>query len=132
MSKKIAFAAMIIFTVGSLGVVNAQPTAKISKIGVLADFSSPQLDALRQGLRDLGYIEGQNLFIDYRYAEGKYERIPELVAELLGLKIDLILTSGPITPIAAKNIKGYRLFSHSVVIRSKPDSSRVWRGLEEP
>ncbi len=104
--NKMLFAAMIIFTVGSLGVVNAQQTAKISRIGVLADFSSPQLDALRQGLRDLGYIEGQNLFIEYRYAEGRYERIPELVAELLGLKIDVILTSGPTTPIAAKIIKG--------------------------
>jgi putative ABC transport system substrate-binding protein len=104
--NKMLFAAMIIFTVGSLGVVNAQQTAKISRIGVLADFSSPQLDALRQGLRDLGYIEGQNLLIEYRYAEGRYERIPELVAELLGLKIDVILTSGPTTPIAAKIIKG--------------------------
>jgi putative ABC transport system substrate-binding protein len=104
--NKMLFAAMIIFTVVSLGVVNAQQTAKISRIGVLADFSSPQLDALRQGLRDLGYIEGQNLLIEYRYAEGRYERIPELVAELLGLKIDVILTSGPTTPIAAKIIKG--------------------------
>ena len=100
------FAAMIIFTISALGVVNAQPTGKISRIGILADFVTPQLDALRQGLRDLGHTEGQNLFIEYRYAEGRHERIPEIVAELLGLKIDLILTSGPITPIAAKIIKG--------------------------
>mgnify|MGYP003575362174 CR=1 FL=1 len=104
--NKMLFAAMIIFTLASLGVVKAQPTAKIARIGILADFVTPQLDALRQGLRDLGYIEDQNLFIEYRYAEGKHERIPELVAELLGLKIDLILTSGPTTPIAAKIIKG--------------------------
>lgn len=97
---------MIIFTQASLGVVNAQPTGKISRIGILADFITPQLDALRQGLRELGYIEGQNLLIEYRYAEGRHERVPELVAELLGLKIDLILTSGPTTPIAAKIIKG--------------------------
>lgn len=106
MNKKIFFAAMIIFTLASLGVVNAQPTGKISRIGILADFITPQLDALRQGLRELGYIEGQNLLIEYRYAEGRHERVPELVAELLGLKIDLILTSGPTTPIAAKIIKG--------------------------
>jgi putative ABC transport system substrate-binding protein len=97
---------MIIFILGSVeGVVNAQPTGKIPKIGILADFVTPQLDALRQGLRDLGYIEGQNLLIEYRYAEGRHERIPELVAELLDLKTDLILTSGPITPNAAKIIK---------------------------
>ena len=106
MNKKISLAAMIILTVVSFSVANAQPTAKVSRIGILADFSSPQLDALRQGLRALGYIEGQNLLIEYRYAEGRHERVPELVAELLGLKIDLILTSGPITPVAAKIIKG--------------------------
>ena len=105
MNKKFV-AAMIILTVVSFSVANAQPTAKVSRIGILADFITPQLDALRQGLRDLGYIEGQNLLIEYRYAEGRHERVPELVAELLGLKIDLILTSGPITPVAAKIIKG--------------------------
>jgi putative tryptophan/tyrosine transport system substrate-binding protein len=79
MNKKIFFAAMIIFTLGALGIVNAQPTGKMPRIGILADFITPQLDALRQGLRDLGYIEGQNLFIEYRYVEGRHERIPELV-----------------------------------------------------
>ncbi|HUC97848.1 MAG TPA: ABC transporter substrate-binding protein [Candidatus Polarisedimenticolaceae bacterium] len=106
MNKKILFAAMIIFTFASLGVVTAQPTAKVARIGILADFVTPQLDALRQGLRDLGYIEGQNLFIEYRYSEGRHERVPELVSDLLGRKIDLILTSGPTTPTAAKIIKG--------------------------
>ena len=66
---------------------------------------TPQLDALRQGLRDFGYIEGQNLLVEYRYAEGKRERIPELVAELLDLKIDLIVPMGPLTPVAAKIVK---------------------------
>ena len=97
---------MIILAVACFRTVDAQPTAKIPRIGILADFITPQLDALRQGLRDLGYIEGQNLLIEYRYAEGRHERIPELVAELLDLKTDLILTSGPITPNAAKIIKG--------------------------
>ncbi|HEX6438033.1 MAG TPA: hypothetical protein VF182_12925, partial [Candidatus Binatia bacterium] len=70
MNKKFFLAAMIIFTVGSLGVVNAQPTAKIPRIGIIAPGKSPQLDALRHGLRDFGYTEGQNLLIDYRYVEG--------------------------------------------------------------
>jgi ABC-type uncharacterized transport system substrate-binding protein len=104
--KKTLFLSLFILTVASVRIINAQPTAKIPRIGILTDFSSPQLDALRQGLRDLGYIEGQNLLIEYRYAEGRHERIPQLIAELLGLKIDLILTSGPTTPIAAKIIKG--------------------------
>ena len=102
MNKKILFSVMIILSLVCLHTANAQPTRKIARIGILANFSSPQLDALRQGLRDIGYIEGQNLLIEHRYAEGKRERIPELVAELLGLKIDLIVPIGPTTPLVAK------------------------------
>ncbi len=87
MNKKIFVAAMIILTLASIGVANAQPPGKISRIGIVADVNSPQLEALRQGLRDMGYIEKQNLVIEYRYAEGKRDRVPELVAELLDLKI---------------------------------------------
>ena len=105
MNKKIFFAAMIIFTLASLGVLNAQPAAKIPRIGIIAPGKSPQLDALRQGLRDFGYTEGQNLLIDYRYVEGKRDRIPELVAELLDLKIDIIVPMGPLAPVVAKIVK---------------------------
>ena len=99
------FAAMIIFTLGSLGVVNAQPAAKIPRIGIIAPGKSPQLEALRHGLRDFGYTEGQNLLIDYRYVEGKHDRIPEVVAELLDLKIDIIVPMGPLAPVVAKIVK---------------------------
>jgi putative ABC transport system substrate-binding protein len=98
-------AAMIIFTLASLGLVNAQPTANIPRIGIIAPGKSPQLDALRQGLRDFGYSEGQNLLIDYRYVEGKRDRIPELVAELLDLKIDIIVPMGPLAPVVARIVK---------------------------
>jgi len=104
MNKKFFFAAMII-TVASHGVLNAQPAAKIPRIGIIAPGKSPQLDALRQGLRDFGYTEGQNLLIDYRYVEGKPDRIPELVAELLDLKIDIIVPMGPLAPVVAKIVK---------------------------
>ena len=105
MNKKIFFAAMIIFTLGSLGIVNAQPTAKIPRIGIVAPGKSPQLDALRHGLRDFGYTEGQNLLIEYRYVEGKRDRLPELVAELLDLKIAIIVPMGPLAPVVAKIVK---------------------------
>jgi putative ABC transport system substrate-binding protein len=105
MNKKIFFAAMIIFTLGALGIVNAQPTAKTTRIGIVAPGKSPQLEALRQGLRDFGYTEGQNLVIDYRYVEGKRDRIPELVAELLDLRIDIIVPMGPLAPAVAKIVK---------------------------
>ena len=106
MHKKIFFAAMVIVTLAAVRIADAQATEKIARIGILANFSSPQLDALRQGLRDIGYIEGQNLLVHQRYAEGKRDRVPELVAETLGHKVDLIVTMGPITPIVAKTVKG--------------------------
>ena len=106
MNKKIFFSLMIIFALAFFHIVNAQPAGKIARIGILADFNSPQLEALRQGLRDHGYIEGQNLLIEYRYVEGKRDHVPGLVAELLGLKIDLIVTLGPMTPVVAKTVKG--------------------------
>src|SRR5262249_48821561 len=62
------------------------------------------LDAFRQRLRELGWVEGHNIVIDYRYAEGRVDRLPDLAAELVRLKVDLIVASagGP-TPTAAKN-----------------------------
>src|SRR2546427_4380095 len=74
---------------------NAQPPGKIPRIGVLAAGSPAtfisRYEAFRQGLRELGYVEGQNIAIEYRYAEGKFERLPDLAAELVSLKVDLIV-----------------------------------------
>ena len=70
---------------------------KLYRLGFLSEgFSgpSPDLEAFRQGLRDLGYIEGKNLLIEYRYAEGKGDRYPELVSDLVRLKVDVIVANG--------------------------------------
>ena len=56
--------------------------------------NDPEIHPFRQGLRDLGYVEGKNILIEYRYAEGKRDRIPELVAELVHLKVDVTRPSG--------------------------------------
>src|SRR3989442_508194 len=64
--------------------------------------SSPNIEAFRQGLRDLGYTEGKNIIIEYRGAGGKFERMPELVAELIGLGVNVIVTTGMPAVIAAK------------------------------
>jgi putative tryptophan/tyrosine transport system substrate-binding protein len=84
----------------------AQQTGKVARIAYLdpstesavADF----LDAFRKELSKLGWIEGKNLTIEYRFAEQKTERLPELAAELVRLKVDLIATSGGPAPLAAK------------------------------
>ncbi len=77
----------------------AQQEGKVYRIGFLdyrlrSTTTDPRFIALRQGLRELGYVEGQNLVIEYRSAKGKRERLPEVAAELVRLKVDIILTSG--------------------------------------
>jgi putative tryptophan/tyrosine transport system substrate-binding protein len=76
----------------------AQPAGKVYRIGFLGN-STAALEAhlvgpFRDGLRDLGYLEGRNALIEYRWAEGQYERFPALIAELIALKVDVIVTAG--------------------------------------
>ena len=76
--------------------VNAQQPAKIPRIGYVSGSGDvnnpgPPVKAFRQGLRDLGYIEGKNILVEYRYAEGMRDRISGLVVELVGLKLDVLV-----------------------------------------
>ena len=84
----------------------AQPQEKVWRIGMLEtvspELNTANLDAFQQGLRERGYIEGRNLIIEYRSADGRSERFPGLVAELVGLKVDLIVTRGTPASLAAK------------------------------
>ena len=82
----------------------AQQAAKIARIGYLVPnlTASPEThEAVRQGLRGLGYVEGRNLVIEYRDAEGKLERLPALAAELVALKVDVIVAPGTPQALAA-------------------------------
>jgi putative ABC transport system substrate-binding protein len=84
----------------------AQQRQKIPRIGVLS-VTSPatipaRLDAFRQGLRELGYVEGKNIVIEYRYADGKLDRVPPLAAEMVRLNVDVILTGGSAATRPAK------------------------------
>jgi len=93
------------------GLVLASLTAEgqpagVPRVGYLGN-SSPSLevdllDAFRQGLREFGYTEGQNIIIEYRWAEGKYDRFPDLLADLVRLKVDAIVTAGTPGALAAK------------------------------
>jgi putative ABC transport system substrate-binding protein len=96
-------------TFSSLAVA-AQQVGKIYKIGVLEPFSALEsaanLDALRKGLRELGYVEGQNLVIEYRSADGRNERFIDLAATLARAKVDVIVTRGTPAVLAAKDATG--------------------------
>ena len=84
----------------------AQPAGKVYRIGFLGN-STEALEAnlvgpFREGLRERGYVEGRDLTIEYRWAEGAYERFPALIAELIALKLDIIVTAGTLAALAVK------------------------------
>src|SRR5262245_28349329 len=88
-------------------IAEAQQPKKIPRIGYLsaadAATESTRSEGIRLALRERGYIEGQNIAIEYRYADGKFDRLPELATELVRLKVDIIQVSGNRPILAAKN-----------------------------
>jgi putative ABC transport system substrate-binding protein len=107
MKRKISVFTLSAMLFALCGSVDAQQPKKVTRIGFLAPptapFLSTRVEAFRQGLRQLGYLEGKNISIEYRYAEGKLDRLPHLAAELVHLKPDVILTASEIGVLAAKN-----------------------------
>ena len=102
--KKRVFVAILFAGLFALSFpAEAQQQAKVPRIGYLSGASlsaiSARIEALRQGLRELGYVEGKNIVIEWRWAEGKPDRLPDLAAELVRLKVDIIVSAGPaVTP----------------------------------
>ena len=95
----------ILFTLCSSA--EAQQPKKIPRIGYFsgnsASADSPRVEAFGQGLRALGHVEGQNIAIEYRYTDGKFERLPDVAAELVGLKVDVLVAVTTNAALAAKN-----------------------------
>src|SRR4029077_15150702 len=103
MNKKILVSILAVVILALVYPAEAQQPKKVFRIGFLAGSSENNLRGLRQGLRELGYVEGKNITIDSRFAEGKFDRFPGLAAELVRLKVDVIVTSGAPAAAAAKN-----------------------------
>ena len=106
MRKKIAVFVVVLALLVSACPGEAQQPGKIPRIGFLGN-STAALEAnligpFREGLRNLGYVEGRNILVEYRWAEGKYERFPALIAELIALKVELIVTAGTPASLAVK------------------------------
>jgi putative ABC transport system substrate-binding protein len=92
----------VLLLAGSVA-AQAQQAVKVYRIGFVSSTSpGPQFDAFRQGLRELGYVEGQNVIVEARFAEGRSERLPELVAEVIRLKVDVIVVGAALGALAAK------------------------------
>ena len=105
--KWAGFLAIVVLLVGCVGMAEAQQPKKVPRIGFISGPGDPKtpgplVEAFRQGLRDLGYIEGKNIQVEYRYAEGNLKRIPGLVAELVELKVDVLVTGNLPAVRAAK------------------------------
>jgi putative ABC transport system substrate-binding protein len=108
MKRKITVVALCAMLFALCFPADAQQPKKIPRIGYLSNVDaareSTRAEAIRLALRELGYIEGQNIAIEYRYAEGKPDRAPELAAELVRLKVEIIVVAGGNRIIlAAKN-----------------------------
>ena len=105
MNRRNSLSALLALGVAPLAAL-AQPATKAWRIGFLGAGSAAgwatRVDALRDGLRDLGYAEGKNITIQYRWADGEYERLPELAAELARLGVDVIVTHTTPGALAAK------------------------------
>ena len=93
--KRFVAATVMIWVSTSIDLVVAQVPARISRVGVLfiGGRNQPHLEAFKQGLRERGYIEGKNITLEYRYAEGKIDRLPLLATELVQLNVDVIVTT---------------------------------------
>jgi len=113
----------------------AQQTAKIPRIGFVSGIGGPSnpgpnVVGFRQGLRDFGYIEGKNILVEYRYTEGKGDRNPSLVAELVQLKVDVLVVGGPGGLSAAK--ESTKTIPIVIVIQADPVGSGYIDSLARP
>jgi putative ABC transport system substrate-binding protein len=96
--------AVVLLIAGSVA-VGAQEVTRVYRIGQIAMASGPShpaIDAFGQGLRELGYVEGKNVMVEVRFAEGRPERLPEIVADLIGQKVDVLVVGATVSALAAK------------------------------
>jgi putative tryptophan/tyrosine transport system substrate-binding protein len=132
--RKIAqsFAAGILVLFAIMASAEAQQQPIIPRVGFVAPQgrSLPLFDAFRQGLADVGYVEGKNIIIEPRFAEGHYERFPDIFAELLRLKVDVLVVTGAVTARAAQKAATDTPIVFAIVV--DPIADRVIPSMERP
>jgi putative ABC transport system substrate-binding protein len=134
MSKKVICLALSAILLALVLPTQAQQPKKVPRIGVLwlysPDIASPFAEAFRQGLRGLGYIEGQNIALEERWAEGRLDRLPSLAAELVRLNIDIIVTAS--TPAAQAAQQATKSIPIVLTLVSDPVESGLVGSLARP
>ena len=105
MNKKLVWLFTLLLLAAS-AFAEAQQTPKIPRVGILfiGGRDQPHLESFKQGMREHGYIEGKNVFFEYRYAEGNYDRLPDLAADLVQKKVDVIVTTSSLSALAARKL----------------------------
>jgi len=126
------FAVVILFLGFVLPAFEAQQTAKIPRVGFVAPQgrSLPLYDAFKQGLADVGYVDGENIIIEARFADGQYERFPEIFAELVRLKVDVLAVTGAVTARAARKAAADIPIVFSIVV--DPVADNVVANMQQP
>jgi putative ABC transport system substrate-binding protein len=128
MKNKIVAVALSVLLVGLCSPAEAQQRTKIPRIGYVsgtgdANNPGPNIESFRQGLRDLNYVEGKNIVVEYRYAEGKNERLPGFVAELVKLQVDVVVV------IALPAIRAAKKATQTIPIVMVTNTDPVAAGL---
>jgi ABC-type uncharacterized transport system substrate-binding protein len=131
--RRIEFAVVLAVGLALAPVAAEAQATKVYRIGFMAQQSAADLaryvNAFRQGLREHGYVEGQNLLIEWRFAEGRYDRLQSFATELVGMKVDVVVTlSTKLLSLPRKRRRRFRSFSRRSQIPSPRASSLVWRG----
>src|SRR5262245_26363054 len=114
--------------------VHSQPAGKVPRVGILWAYSPSVVsilgDAFRQGLRGLGYVDGQNILLEERWAEGRFDRLPSLAAELSGLKLDVIVTAS--TPAVQAAQRATKTIPIVMTLVSDPVEDGIVASLARP
>jgi putative tryptophan/tyrosine transport system substrate-binding protein len=135
MTKKIILLALCSLLLAPCSAVRAQQIGKIPRIGYVRvvgvpSIPGPNVEAFRHGLKDLGYVEGKNIQIEFRYAEGKRDRVPSLVAELVQLKVDVLISGDDPALRAAK--EATKMIPIVMVINQDPVATGLVDSLARP
>ena len=121
----------IIFFLGSANLGEAQQQPKIPRVGILfmGGRDQPHLEALKKGLSELGYSEGKNIVLEYRYAEGRYDRLAELVRELVSSRVDIVVTT---TSVSAQAVRKETRTIPIVMTTGNPVEQGLAESLAKP